>query len=85
METCFTHDRLISPGGDELTEEKSDRCMAGLLGTGDAKQQCMVDDECWRLMSAPGKASYYLTHQLLFFVLGEQVSFHKLSTIKPKR
>ncbi|XP_035666948.1 UPF0764 protein C16orf89 homolog [Branchiostoma floridae] len=60
-------------GGDQLTEEKSDRCMAGLLGTGDAKQQCTVDDECWRLMSAPGKASYYLTHQLLFFVLGEQL------------
>ncbi|XP_078675575.1 UPF0764 protein C16orf89 homolog [Branchiostoma floridae x Branchiostoma belcheri] len=60
-------------GGDQLTEEKSDKCMTGLLGSGDVERPCTVDDECWRLMSAPGKASYYLTHQLLFFVLGEQL------------
>ncbi|XP_022798729.1 UPF0764 protein C16orf89-like [Stylophora pistillata] len=53
-------------------ESTSDQCMSGLTGTGsDGNQPCQISDKCWELISADGTQGYALTHQALFFQLGE--------------
>lgn len=58
-----------------FNEETSDRCMTELTGTAPGSafgQPCRVSDECWDLMSpSEGTEGYALTHQALFFQLGE--------------
>ena len=57
-------------------EETSDRCMTELTGTAKESasgQPCRISDECWDLMlpASVGTEGYALTHQALFFQLGE--------------
>lgn len=55
-------------------EETSDQCMSALTGTGSNShitQPCQVSDKCWGVISAEGAEGYALTHQALFFLLGE--------------
>lgn len=56
----------------DFDESTSDECMSGLTGTGsDGNQPCHISDKCWDLISAEGTHGYALTHQALFFQLGE--------------
>lgn len=53
-------------------ESTSDQCMTELTGTGsEGAQPCHVSDKCWGMISAEGAQGYTLTHQALFFQLGE--------------
>lgn len=55
-------------------EGTSDQCMTELTGTApgsDGSQPCHISDKCWGLISAEGTEGYTLTHQALFFQLGE--------------
>ena len=55
-------------------ENTSDQCMTELTGTesgSDGGQPCHISDKCWRLITAKGAQGYTLTHQALFFQLGE--------------
>ena len=57
-----------------FNEETSDRCMTELTGTAKAfGQPCHISDECWDLMLPVSEEAqgYALTHQALFFQLGE--------------
>ena len=59
-----------------FNEETSDRCMTELTGTAKGSafgQPCQISDECWDLMlpASEGTQGYTLTHQALFFQLGE--------------
>ena len=59
-----------------FNEETSDRCMTELTGTAKGSainQPCHISDECWDLMlpASEGAQGYALTHQALFFQLGE--------------
>ena len=59
-----------------FNEETSDRCMTELTGTAKGStfgQPCHISDECWDLMlpASEGVQGYALTHQALFFQLGE--------------
>ena len=48
-------------------------CLARLLGSpGYGDKPCDVSQECWELMVRPGEIGYVLTHQALYFMLGEQ-------------
>ena len=57
---------------DEMQEERSDICMAHLMGTGDVTK-CHIET-CWNEMTAANKARYYNTHQILWLLLGDRVS-----------
>lgn len=39
------------------------------------KHKCFIDDRCWNLMTEPGLQHYNLSHQLMFIMLAEKVSF----------
>lgn len=57
---------------EDMEEEKQDRCFNALAG--DKKKglaPCTVPDECWIANTKPGQTTYYLTHQLLYFLMGE--------------
>lgn len=59
-----------------FNEETSDQCMTELTGTANGSvsgQPCHISDECWDLMlpASEGAQGYALTHQALFFQLGE--------------
>ncbi|XP_008567343.1 PREDICTED: UPF0764 protein C16orf89 homolog [Galeopterus variegatus] len=55
---------------DSFSEESSDACLVQLLGTGaDSSQPCGLSDFCRTFMTKPGCSGYYLSHQLLFFLL----------------
>ncbi|XP_054445200.1 UPF0764 protein C16orf89 homolog [Pteronotus mesoamericanus] len=54
----------------DFSEEQSDLCLAQLLGTStDSNQPCGLSEFCRTLMTKPGCSGYYLSHQLLFFLL----------------
>lgn len=55
-------------------EGTSDECMTGLTGTSsgsEGRQPCHISDKCWGLIATEGAQGYALTHQALFFQLGE--------------
>ncbi|BFZ18905.1 hypothetical protein BsWGS_21943 [Bradybaena similaris] len=55
---------------------KSDACIMNLLGVGDSYSsvpRCTVSHKCWEFMTRPGAGRYYLTHQLLYTMISEQV------------
>ena len=59
-----------------FNEETSDRCMTELTGTVNGSafdKPCKISDECWDLMLPVSEETqgYALTHQALFFQLGE--------------
>lgn len=57
-----------------LTEEQSDKCMAEVMGSGETDKPCSFSDLCLSLMLERGHDEYYITHQLLYTLLIEQVT-----------
>ena len=52
---------------------KYESCLARLLGSPvHGGKPCVITAECWGLMTRPGEIGYVLTHQALYFMLGEQ-------------
>ena len=52
---------------------KYESCLARLLGSPvHGGKPCVITAECWGLMTRPGETGYVLTHQALYFMLGEQ-------------
>ncbi|XP_068729194.1 UPF0764 protein C16orf89 homolog isoform X2 [Montipora capricornis] len=53
--------------------QRYESCLARLLGSPlHGGKPCDVTSECWNLMIRPGEVGYMLTHQALYFMLGEQ-------------
>ena len=47
-------------------------CLAALHGSArNGHEACRITDTCWSAMTRTGEAGYTLTHQALFFMLGE--------------
>ena len=58
----------------DFTEEQSDLCMAGLMGTlHKNSERCFISDKCRAFMVSEKASGYYLTHQLLFYSLGKKL------------
>ncbi|XP_070576732.1 UPF0764 protein C16orf89 homolog isoform X2 [Ptychodera flava] len=56
-----------------MDEETSDECMAQLMGTNNKNAPCTITAECWFMMTKRKQNRYALTHQVLYFALGEQL------------
>ena len=60
-------------------EQFSDRCYSMLLGTvpnEDGKKEiCSTSDKCLEYYTIPNTSGYFLTHQLLFFIMSKHVIF----------
>ncbi|CAF0776339.1 unnamed protein product [Didymodactylos carnosus] len=56
-------------------EDTSDDCFAEVLGTTNDKntKQCMIDEQCWKMMTIDNGQDYKLTHQLLWFILAKSI------------
>ncbi|XP_057606274.1 UPF0764 protein C16orf89 homolog [Hippopotamus amphibius kiboko] len=55
---------------ESFSEEHSDLCLVQLLGSRmNSSQPCRLSDFCRTLMTRPGCSGYYLSHQLLFFLV----------------
>ena len=54
-------------------EDTSDYCLSELTGTAadSNSRPCQISDSCWNLIVAEGTEGYTLTHQALFFIVGE--------------
>ena len=73
VNSCF----VVVLGG--FDEDFSDGCMAELMGS-DGHKKCGISLPCLHTMSRRGYEGYYITHQLLYTILAEQVrikSCHK--------
>ena len=47
-------------------------CLAALHGSArNGHKSCLITDKCWNAMTRKGEVGYTLTHQALFFMLGE--------------
>jgi len=68
------HGRVDGCCLDSLSEELSDRCMGELMGVGVKPVKCSLSSECIRVMTQHGRTGYYITHQLLYGILAEQVT-----------
>jgi hypothetical protein len=76
-----------SGGGPKATldETASDKCMSQVMGT-DKNTRCAVTPHCLHMMTSSGTSSYFLTHQLLFFSLGQNFGCSdKLSQMVAKK
>ena len=68
--------------------QRYESCLARLLGSPlYGGKPCDVTSECWNLMIRPGEVGYMLTHQALYFMLGEQrgesiLLIHRLQVVK---
>ncbi|KAK3085139.1 hypothetical protein FSP39_024974 [Pinctada imbricata] len=58
-------------------EPKGDDCYARVMGTykenSRTTQKCTMTDQCWKMMTDPTTAKYSLTHQLLYFIVIENI------------
>jgi hypothetical protein len=56
----------------EMDEDKQDKCFKGLAGdTKKGLKPCTISKYCWQVNTAPRKSGYHLTHQLLYFLVGQ--------------
>lgn len=56
----------------KMKEANQDQCIRSLAG--DKKKgikPCTISEYCWKVNTVQGKSGYHLTHQLLFFMMGE--------------
>jgi hypothetical protein len=64
----------------ELDEESSDICYELLLGTKENQfnkfETCSTNDDCLGYYTVNNTSKYYLTHQLLFFIISKQVKLY---------
>ena len=51
-------------------EQFSDSCLVGLMEKS-SSSSCQVSDECLEFFAQPDATGYYLTHQLLYFMIAE--------------
>ena len=62
----------------QLNEESSDVCYELLLGTKmnrfNKTETCSTNNDCLSYYTATNASRYYLTHQLLFFIIAKQVN-----------
>jgi len=66
---------LEEQGGliDIYDETAGDTCFSYLLGTGGIGRKCSIPDECAKMMTEDGMSGYSVTHQVLFFLMGQQI------------
>ena len=58
--------------GIRFAEEKSDDCIKLLFGiSGKTSINCQITEECFHQATATKTKGYILTHQLLYFLVGE--------------
>ena len=55
----------------KINERQSDKCICQLLGSGKFNKSCVITKECYRGETKTYTSNYYLTHQALYFIVGE--------------
>lgn len=76
---------ISNHGEYEMDEEEQDKCFNALIGDAKkGKEPCSVSDFCWKTNTKPNQKSYRLTHQLLYFLIG-QVKGMLIDTPSPSK
>ncbi|ESO95304.1 hypothetical protein LOTGIDRAFT_160424 [Lottia gigantea] len=58
----------------QYDEEFGDMCYARLMGSYASQvPKCNVTDECWDFMTQENTRAYFITHQLLYFILSQHL------------
>lgn len=59
-----------------VDEESSDKCMSELIGSHKSRgESCDISSKCAYTMTAPGLLGYGITHQILWTMLADKVSY----------
>ena len=57
----------------QFAEDLMDLCFSSLTRrhSDGTKNQCNITDECWEMVSTQGLTGYFITHQILYFMVAE--------------
>ena len=56
----------------KMKESDQDQCISSLAGDREkGVKPCTISEHCWKINTVQGKSKYFLTHQLLYFMMGE--------------
>eukprot|EP00118_Oscarella_pearsei_P027087 m.310751 g.310751 ORF g.310751 m.310751 type:complete len:409 (+) comp54467_c0_seq1:41-1267(+) len=64
---AWNHGKNLWPKSNKLM--MSDRCLSSLANRTNGRS-CHVDDDCWKAMTAFEVSGYWLTHEVIYLILG---------------